>query len=215
MPTKRRPIRTAVLVLAATTALAAVGVGVYGLIIDSRNPHTQPSAATEAASPSSATMPTSGTPTTTSTATTFALQVARALYDWDTTTDTPGLVRDRLLDMANTDSDDINGLAADIAAQLPDSHIWDNLAQHHTTQRLDVVSAQVPDTWAGAAASAAPGELPPGVAAITITGVRHRQGVVNSRNETTERPAALTVFLACDPDQCRLLRLSAPDRPLP
>ena len=71
------------------------------------------------------------------------------------------------------------------------------------------------------AAQAAPGQLPRGATAYTITGTRHRAGIWGTEPVEATRPVSFTVFIACAPPApefstslCRLLRLSELDNPL-
>ena len=74
---------------------------------------------------------------------------------------------------------------------------------------------------------AAPGQIPDGAVAYTITGTRHRTGYWGTDPVTTTHPVAFTVFLTCTPERtpapapadpitatCLLLRLSQLDNPL-
>lgn len=63
---------------------------------------------------------------------------------------------------------------------------------------------------------AQPGQLAEGTIAYTIEGTRHREGVWNDEQVTSEHPVMFTVFIVCAPtyDTCHLLRLSQLDNPL-
>ena len=200
-------IATAVLAL---LLLAAAGVGVYGLVAE-REPADTP---TPAATATTQAPPTPSIDTRPQSAEVFARLVAVTLFDWDTGVDTPGQIRDRLLGWADPSGEETNGLVADLDAWLPDDTTWTTLRGYHTTQRLDIYSAAVPDSWPGIVASAPPGQLPPGALAYTITGTRRRDGLAYGQATSIARPVAFTMFLACTPIDCHLLRLGRPDQPL-
>ncbi len=90
------------------------------------------------------------------------------------------------------------------------------LRTYGTRQWLTIDEAFVPASWSDAVDQAAPGQLLPGTIAYTITGTRHRAGIVGTQAQETSRPIAFTLFIACEPsfDECRLLRLSEVDNPL-
>jgi hypothetical protein len=73
----------------------------------------------------------------------------------------------------------------------------------------------VPSTWSTALEQAAPGQIPSGAAAVTIVGIRYREGIWKTQLMRTTREVAFTVFAVCPSERtCALLRLSLPDRPL-
>lgn len=202
-PARRTALITAAIV--ALLMLVALGVGVYGLA-SAREP-AAPTPTPLPPTPVSATSPDGGDEV-------FARLVAVTLFDWDTTVDTPGQVRDRLLGWADPSGEETNGLVADLDAWLPDDTTWTTLRGYHTTQRLDIDSAATPDSWPGIVASAPPGQLPPGALAYTITGTRRRDGLAYGQATSIARPVAFTMFLACTPIDCHLMRLGRPDQPL-
>lgn len=205
--------------------LILVGIGVYGLI---RGPQTTPppdpgptSATTAAPSPTvtggaePGRVPVFGGPED------FARAVASALFAWDTTGGYgPADYAQTLVDVGA--ADELEALASDIRSYLPSTQAWAQLRQYATRQWLTIDTAVVPGAWATAVEQAAPGQLPDGATAYTITGTRHREGIWGTRPEATSRPVAFTVFIACTPPtpgrggsgMCELLRLSQIDNPL-
>ena len=112
-------------------------------------------------------------------------------------------------------------------AYLPTPAAWAQLRTHQTQQWLIIDTISIPDAWETAVAQAAPGQLPAGAVAYTITGTRHRDGIWNTEPVTTAHPVAFTMFLTCAIERsavpppgdgitetCRLLRLSQLDNPL-
>jgi len=206
--TPPRRLRNIAWVLIALALLVAVGVGVYGLVSPS-HPAATP------ATPSPTPETTSSTTSPASSGERFARQVASTLFDWDTMIDTPAAITQRLTAEADPAGDETPGLVADIGMYLPSPDIWDRLQQYQTSQHLDIDSVVIPDSWAGIVASTPPGQLPAGAVAYTITGTRHRDGVVDGQPETATRPVSFTIFITCSSSgQCFLLRLSIPDTPL-
>ncbi|GAA1609236.1 MULTISPECIES: hypothetical protein [Leucobacter] len=192
-----------------------VGVGVYGLL---RGPAPAPRTP---ASPAVTTEPQPGQslaprelPTSTGPER-FVRSVAEGLFAWDT-----GLgygaheYMQAIVDVA--DREEAPGLAEDLRAYFPDDAAWGELRNYETRQWLIIDTITVPGTWPGVVANARPGTLPPGAAAYTITGTRHRVGSWEDRDVSDARPVSFTIFAACPTgDSCRLLRLSAADTPMP
>lgn len=143
-----------------------------------------------------------------------AREVAKDLFDWDTLEDHHAEVIQRVLGHAEPPGADTAGLAADLNGYLPTPHQWRALRTHQTRQHLVIDQLSQPSSWPDIVATA--DALPPSVTAITVTGTRHRAGLVNGQPEQTAHPVAFTIFLDCPtgPDGCHLLRLSHPDRPL-
>ncbi|TFB66178.1 hypothetical protein [Cryobacterium sp. Hz9] len=144
----------------------------------------------------------------------FARSVAHALFDWDTRQDA-GLAdwAQVLVDVADTK--EAAALAADVRDYLPSADMWQRLAGYGTRQWLDVESVTVPAAWATAVEQAATGQIPPGTAALTVVGTRHRAGTWDTDVERTERQVSFTVFVVCPgQESCTLLRLSKLDHPL-
>ena len=144
----------------------------------------------------------------------FARSVARALFNWDTRHEGgPAEWAQVPLDVA--DAEEAPALASDVRGYLPSPEMWERLSAYGTRQRLDVESVAIPKSWSTARDQATAGQLPPGAAALTITGTSHRVGTWNTEVIRTERPVAFTIFVACKEGQpCVLLRLSQLDRPL-
>lgn len=158
--------------------LILVGVGIYGLL---RGPSTSRPAATSEPVPSitvspapttatgPAAVPRSGGPEA------FARNVAEALFTWDTTSGySPVDYAQVLADVAATAEAD--AFVGDVRAYLPSTEAWGQLRQYATRQWLTIDSAVIPDAWETATSQAAPGQIPDGATAYTITGTRHRDG---------------------------------------
>lgn len=213
--------RLIVLLAAGLAVLLLAGVGVYGLI---QGPRTGPPAENDDAP--AATAPPEDRPThpsriapvaPSSDPETFARNVATAVFAWDTGAGFMPLdYTSVLMEVADPTGTEQAGLAADIAAYLPTRQAWVELRPYATTQHLEITDAFVPEAWATAQEQARPGQLTPGTTAITIEGIRHREGVWNEEPVTSEHEVAFTVFVICEPayDTCHLLRLSELDNPL-
>jgi len=205
--TPPRWLRNIAWVLVSLALLAAVGVGIYGLVTPARPAQPAPPGPTSETTSSTTSPATSGER--------FARQVASTLFDWDTMTDTPAAITQRLTAGADLAGDETPGLIQDIGMYLPSPDIWDRLQQYQTRQHLDIDTATIPSSWTEIVASAQPGQIPQGAIAYTISGTRHRDGVVDGQPETATRPVSFTMFITCTPSgQCYLLRLSIPDTPL-
>lgn len=217
--------------IAVTVALVAVvvlaGIGIYGLIT---GPNTGPStdhrnggetvrpgpvpAAPHNRLPATPQLPTvaaSDDPET------FARNVATTLFGWDTATGFMPLdYTSVIVDVGDPTGEEQAGLAADIAAYLPNREAWIELRQYSTAQHLSVADIYVPQAWGTAVEQAYRGQLVPGTIAYTIEGTRHRTGVWNGEDVTSEHPVAFTMFIVCAPayETCHLLRLSQLDNPL-
>lgn len=146
----------------------------------------------------------------------FAIAVARALFDWDTTgSETLSDLTERLLKVTDPTGVETPGLVNDIANFLPTDQTWEELRTYSTRQRLQIEAAAQPHRWEEAVGQAG-GRIADGTSAVTIRGVRHRSGVWESRSASSKHPVAFTVFVICRPSYptCHLLRLSLPDHPL-
>ncbi|MEA5052118.1 MAG: hypothetical protein VB093_01565 [Propionicimonas sp.] len=203
--------------------LVAVGVGIYGLVRGPGDTRRDPApSGTVTIGPSTP----SSTPAgpvrlpATGDAEAFAHAVAEALFTWDTLSGaTPSDYAQVLSDAA--DDSEADALASDVRAYLPTAEAWAQLTTYQTRQWLAIDTAAVPEAWTTAEAQAAPGQLPQGATAYTITGTRHRTGIWGTDPVEASRPVSFTVFLVCAPpapefraDLCRLLRLSELDNPL-
>jgi len=214
----RDPLRLPLIIVITVTLLAAVGVGIFGLVIA---PHRQaqpaPTTSTGLPSPPESTSSTpNGSPTSMSDPETFARWAASALFDWDTATMNPADVTDKLIVVADPSGDETPGLASDIANYLPDQATWATLRGYATRQWLQIDTVVVPDAWGQAKQQAEPGQILPGTVAYTISGTRHREGVWNTQPTSYTAPATFTLFIVCAPSypDCHLLRLSLPEQPL-
>lgn len=203
--------------------LVAVGVGIYGLV---RGPgDTGPGPApvgtvtTSPAAPSSTPAGPERLPVI-GDAEAFARAVAEALFTWDTLSGAAPSDYAQVLSDAADDAE-ADALASDVRAYLPTNEAWAQLTTYQTRQWLTIDAATVPEAWSTAEEQAAPGQLPRGAAAYTITGIRHRTGIWRTEPVEASRPVSFTVFIACTPiapelraNVCRLVRLSALDSPL-
>ncbi|TFC74566.1 hypothetical protein E3O45_10250 [Cryobacterium sp. TMS1-20-1] len=144
----------------------------------------------------------------------FTRSVAGALFNWDTR-DRVGLSdwAQVVVDVANTE--EAPAVASDVRDYLPAAQIWQQLTTYGTRQWLEIESVTVPEAWSTALQQAAPGQIPQGATARTVTGTRHREGTYNTQAQQTERPVTFTVFVVCPAHEtCTLLRLSQLDHPL-
>lgn len=226
-PTDRR--RRAALIAATAGGLVLlilIGVGIYGLL---RGPDTSaPSPSTTTTTPTPANAGGTGPRPIVALdeAEEFAAAVADATFTWDTTSGySPADYAQELADV--TASVEADAAATDVRAYLPTPAAWAQLRTHQTRQWLTIDTISIPDAWETAVAQAAPGQIPEGAVAYTITGTRHRDGIWNTEPVATAHPVAFTVFLTCTPERstapargdgiaetCRLLRLSQLDNPL-
>lgn len=227
-PTARRRTVLIATIAGGLILLLLIGVGVYGLI---RGPQT-----TEPDDPTPTDGPTATSPTLVPAEPEpvvalggpedFAVAVAEALLTWDTSSGYgPAEYAQMLADVtADTEAD---AAASDVRAYLPAPEAWAQLRTHQTRQWLTIDTIEIPAAWEEAVAQAAPGQIPDGTVAYTITGTRHRTGYWGTDPVTTTHPVAFTVFLTCAPernpapapadpitDTCLLLRLSQLDNPL-
>lgn len=215
--------RQLALLAAAVLLLAALVVGVYGLVTGPSSTDTEsgrpavavadqprPAVSTSAPDPTSAVLP------HTNDAITYARAVAVALFDWDTAAGfLPTDYQAPVLADADPSGEETAGLITDVATYMPTVNQWLDLGSMNVTQTLSITSAEVPTAWASAV-DQAHGELRPGTTAVTIEGTRHRTGIWNGETSSTSSPVSFTVFVACPPafDRCRVLRLSQLDNPL-
>lgn len=198
------------------TLILLMAIGVYGLIRGPEKASDPDRPAIETSAPS-VSPERAGEPQpvlVTANAELFARSVARALFNWDTRHEGgPAEWAQVPLDVA--DAEEAPALASDVRGYLPSPEMWVRLSAYGTRQRLDVESIAIPMSWSTARDQATAGQLPPGAAALTITGTSRRVGTWNTEVIRTERPVAFTIFVACPEGQpCVLLRLSQVDRPL-
>lgn len=207
---RRLPV---VLIATGVVLLLLVGVGIYGLLRGPGTPEPVPSSSSS----------TSAAPRTThapapidaeSDAEQFARTIATRLFAWDTTIGQGvGEFMQPQIDVA--DPEEAAGLLSDLRGYYPDQENWGKLRAAHTRQWLTIDALSTPSTWPAVVEQAAPGLIPPGAAAFTVTGTRHRAGIWEQQPVTDTRPVSFTVFIACPPGEaCRLLRLSAVDQPM-
>lgn len=205
--------------------LILVGVGIYGLL---RGPatNTAPAPTSEPSSTSTATPePTPGAElepvSRTGGPEQFARAVAEAVFTWNTASGySPSDYAQVLADVAHDSEAD--AFVGDVRAYLPTSEAWAQLRQYATRQWLTIDTAVIPEAWETAVAQAAPGQIPDGATAYTITGTRHRDGTWGTMPVEASRPVTFTVFLVCTPPipsrgsggLCEVLRLSELDNPL-
>jgi len=211
------------IIVIAAAVLAALAVGVYGLIHGpGTSTSTEPgnSAVTGGSSPSATTPTPEASPSpvsSTSDPQEFARHVAVAIFAWDTATGyTASDYIQELVDVGDPSGNETPGLAADLADYLPNTAAWAQLRQYETRQWLTIETATVPTTWTQALQQGQ-ATLLPGTTAYTITGTRHRAGVWDGKPVTTAEQVSFTIFETCQPTYptCRVLRLSQLDKPLP
>jgi len=145
----------------------------------------------------------------------FAYQIAGQLFNWDTATDTPAAIIEQLASLGDPAGQETPGLVGDIDQYLPSLELWHKLRQYQTRQHLIIDTIKVPTAWPGIVATTRPGLIRPGTLAYTISGTRHRDGIISQQPAAADRPISFTMFITCTSWQCYLLRLSAPNRPLP
>lgn len=228
-PTARR--RRTMLIAAVAGGLILlllVGIGVYGLI---RGPQTTEPVDVVATESPAATHPTDTSSGPEQVVTIgepeeFAVAVAEALFTWDATIGHGPADYAQMLAGVTAD-EEADAAATDVRAYLPTPEAWAQLRTHQTRQWLTIDTIEIPAVWEDAVAQAAPGQLPDGAIAYTVTGTRHRTGYWGTDPITTTHEVAFTVFLTCTPAHnpappsadpvtrtCALLRLSQLDNPL-
>jgi hypothetical protein len=212
---RRRRMLIATVTAGAGILALLVSIGVYGRLWGSAS--ARPTSAPTASATLSPTVAPIAQPrplTPAADSETFARAASNALFRWDTRGSAgPSEWAQMLIDIG--DPEEAAGLASDIRGYLPTIEQWEQLKVYGTRQWLAIDSAHVPAAWATAVTQAAPGQLPPGASAYTITGVRHRDGVWDGEPITTASDVAFTVFVACPrAEACRLLRLSRLNEPL-
>lgn len=219
-----RPGRRARLALGVALGCLLVGCTAYGFLITAtKSPRT---AAPVTASTGTLAVPpqpppaAGGAPTPidpTQDAADFVIAVTRAIFDWDTTGPV-GLaeIKGRLLVVADPTGHETPGLVGDLAGYLPNGPTWDFLAQYSTRQWIEIRDVAEPAQWPPALAAAGQDAPAPGVAAWTVTGIRHRAGVWQGEPVRHQFDVAFTVFVVCEPSYptCHLLRVSQLDNPL-
>ncbi|OUZ07220.1 hypothetical protein BHE97_17055 [Aeromicrobium sp. PE09-221] len=210
-------------IIAGLAVLVLVGIGVYGLVI---GPDSDSGTSDgERARPGSVTSEPGGPARSgaippirpSEDPATFARVVATRLFDWDTASgNLPLDYTTVILDVGDPSGTEQPGLASDVASYLPTREAWIELREYATRQQLTIDQSYVPEAWDTAVEQAEPGQLAEGTIAYTIEGTRHRSGVWNDENVTSEHAVEFTVFIVCEPtyDSCRLLRLSELDNPL-
>ncbi|MBU3994416.1 MAG: hypothetical protein KKF42_01355 [Actinobacteria bacterium] len=221
---RRRSRRLLIAIIAGgLTLLILVGVGIYGLVRgpaehDTQNPPHPPETSApvedgDAETPGLGRIVRTGNPEE------FARRVAEALFAWDAASSYgPSDYAQVLIDAGDTS--ELDALASDVRSYLPTSEAWAQLKTYQARQWLTIDTAEVPTAWETAVEQAAPGQLPAGATAYTITGTRHRTGTWGTVPQDAERAVSLTVFIACPrpaPEfhgTCTLVRLSALDNPL-
>jgi hypothetical protein len=231
--------RVLVPVIAIVIVLAALfGVATYGLITFRPHP-TRPRAvgtATASEASPSATVP-SNTPAPSETPNPpsedagswqtcplpntdnpigYAEAVASELLGWSTTA---GISLDEYANQLLCDADpsgvEVNGLVSDLGNYFPSEDAWARLREYETSQRLEITDSYIPKSWSNIVRDNGE-QLPEGATAVTVEGVRHRDGIVDGKLTTSRSTVAFTVFLGCQRGygRCHLLRLSQLDNPL-
>lgn len=201
------------------TCLAAVGI--YGLVTGPQQASTPP--ATSPAAPTEPTvaaddqlgarlpsLPKTNDPEA------YARAVTVALFEWDTfTLLTPADHRGVLIADADPTGTEAPGLISDLDDYFPSASTWRDLAEYRTSQQIQIEQVFVPDLWTEAVVASG-GQIVEGTHALTVEGIRHREGVWYDEPVTSAHPVAFTIFISCEPvfDRCHLLRLSELDNPL-
>src|SRR5690625_3163331 len=216
--------RVVAVLAAAVAVLLLTSVGVYGLIT---GPPTSDPGSDGGTEPGPVvTVPSDPVPTSTprlptvaasDDPETFARNVAETLFAWDTASGFMPLdYTSVILAVGDPSGAEQAGLASDIASYLPNRDAWIELRHYATAQHLTIDEVLVPDAWDAALEHAQPGQPAEGTIAYTIEGTRHRTGLWNDGDVTSEHPVAFTVFLVCGPTYgtCHLLPLSQLDNPL-
>lgn len=217
--------RLIAVIAAGLALLLLVGVGVYGLLTGPRPPRDGAPAPAPTVTALDETGPAAPGPPRVLPShdpDQFARNVAEALFGWDTGSGLMPLdYSAAILEVGDPSGHEQAGLAVDVADYLPTREAWIELRKYATTQHLTIDNSFVPEAWDQAAEQAQPGQLPPGATAVTIEGIRHREGVWNGEPVTSEHAVSFTVFLACPPPApqfrsglCHVLRLSQLDNPL-
>ncbi|EGD44005.1 vegetative cell wall protein gp1 (Hydroxyproline-richglycoprotein 1) [Nocardioidaceae bacterium Broad-1] len=148
----------------------------------------------------------------------FAVSVAWALFDWDTTASVPlNDYTGRLLAVADPSGEESAGLVTDLSTYLPSPASWADLTGYRVRQWIDIDGYVVPDTWDQTKTDDAGHEIAAGTTAYTVTGLRRRSGTWQGKQAQTVDEVSFTIFMTCRPtyDTCKLLRLSQLNHPLP
>lgn len=217
--------RLIAVIAAGLVLLLLIGLGVYGLVTGPRQPDDRtPGPAPTVTAPGESGPGRPGPPRVapSNDPDEFARNVAEALFAWDTGSGMMPLdYSAAILEVGDPSGHEQAGLASDIAGYLPTRDAWIELRKYATVQHLTIDNSFVPEAWDQAVEQAQPGQLPPGATAVTIEGIRHREGVWNGEPVTSEHSVSFTVFLACPPPApqfrsglCHVLRLSQLDSPL-
>lgn len=225
MTITQRPRRRRLVVLLAVSlgvVAALVGVGLYGLVLapspgavtptnEPTGPVSAPDVSTPA--PSGSTLPAI---LSTTDAEAFARDAAEALITWNTTEFELTDYAQVIVDAGDPSGFETAALASDVRSYFPTADAWAQLRTYGTRQWLTIDDVYIPASWDDALDQAAEGDLLPGTIAYTVSGTRHREGVVGTDRQETSRPIAFTLFIACKPsfNECHLLRLSEVDNPL-
>lgn len=146
----------------------------------------------------------------------FARSASSTLFNWDSTMDTRSAVTAAVLRIADPSGAQSPALLADLSVWLPPEAWWAQLREYQTRQRIEVTSAEIPAAWTRAVAAGQIPDLAPGTTAVTVSGIRHRDGIVADQPESWTGPVTFTMFVVCPPDGdgCWLARLGAPGKVL-
>ncbi len=206
-----------ILAIAGVALAVLVGIGVYGLLTGPPNrpePTVEPTSSAQDPRPG---QPEADSPlvpiVVTADAETFARSVALALFEWDTmTTGSPVTIVEHLMAAAEPGGVEAHGLYQDVQGYLPTAQQWRQLRQYETRQQLRIQALSVPESWPEIAADPANG-IAEGVVAVTVDGVRVREGGWHGQESVKESPVSFTLFISCPPggERCWLLRLSGLD----
>lgn len=217
------PVRRLIVFIAIIAALIGVPSACLALAGRAESPAADPHSPATIRSdhddgPTSPASDGAGTVARTSDPQTFAVSVASALFDWDTTTSMPlNDYTGRLLAVADPSGEESAGLVTDLSTYLPSPASWADLTGYRVQQWIDINAYAVPDTWDQTKADDAGRQLAAGTTAYTVTGLRRRSGIWQGKPAQTVDRVAFTIFMTCRPtyDTCKLLRLSQLNHPLP
>lgn len=205
------------LAVAGIAVAALAGVGIYGLLTgppERPEPGASPSSSAEAPRPGPAGGDSPLVPiAATDDAETFARSIALALFEWDTMrTGSPVTIVEHLMEAAEPGGNEAHGLYQDVQGYLPTAQQWRQLREYETRQRLSIQALFVPESWPAIVADPANGIIE-SIVAVTVDGVRIREGGWHGQETVKEFPVSFTLFVSCAPDddRCYLLRLSALD----
>lgn len=203
---------TLLLVLAAAPVLAALAVGIVGLLHGAPATDSFPTSATTPHPPIPHPLLT-GVPACPRSG---IGRLAGLVFDWDTATSSRQAIVRRVARAADPAGIETPGLLTDLDNYLPSDDAWTILAGYRARQTLTDLHSRVPQSWP-AITAADQDRLPAGIAAFTIDGTRRRTGNVDGERSAFIDEVAFTMIVSCPSGDggWRLLRLSRLGVPLP